>query len=369
MEKRISLYCREGGSDKQYDIHLAPQAGGYILTAYNGRRGSPLKAQPKITSPVSLEEATKEFDKLLRSKTAKGYTPSDSGVPYAQTANAGNVSGHRPSLLMPIDEAEAERLLDDPAFGLQCKFDGERRACAKGDEISGINRKGLFVALSGPVAAACESILGVQWLIDGEDHGALLVAFDLLEHDGVDYRGKAFLTRYQKLVEVAARATSDAFFVAPLYLGAEKRAMYAKLLSESAEGVVFKRLDAPYTAGETPDQLKRKFVEDASVYVTGVTTGKRSVSMAVLDEAGNEVPVGKVTIPANFDVPAVGSVVSVTYLYYFGVGGALFQPVYKALRTDQAVSDCTLRKLKLKAADLPSAPAAAGDVQPEFALS
>jgi bifunctional non-homologous end joining protein LigD len=63
---------------------------------------------------------------------------------------------------------------------------------------------------------------------------------------------------------------------------------------------------------------------------------------------GDWVDVGNVTIPPNKEVPAVGALVKVRYLYAFK-GGSLYQPVYIGERDDIAKSACTLSQLKFKA--------------------
>ena len=52
-------------------------------------------------------------------------------------------------------------------------------------------------------------------------------------------------------------------------------------------------------------------------------------------EKNQLVEVGKVTIPANHDVPISGRILEVQYLYVNGKNGALFQPVYKGDRSHE----------------------------------
>ncbi len=111
---------------------------------------------------------------------------------------------------------------------------------------------------------------------------------------------------------------------------------------------MFKRWDAPYTAGRPNSggpQFKHKFVTTCSAVVTTVNR-QRSVGVSLLSTAGWE-SVGNVTIPANQDVPEVGAVVEVRYLYA-AVGGALFQPVYLGERTDVEAHECVTAQLKFK---------------------
>jgi bifunctional non-homologous end joining protein LigD len=121
--------------------------------------------------------------------------------------------------------------------------------------------------------------------------------------------------------------------------------------AENSEGVVFKLLDAPYTAGRPNSggtQLKFKFWAEADVIVCGSRAGKRSVGMQVYDDQGKLVPIGSVTIPANYDIPTVGQVGVVKYLYSFP-GGSLYQPQWRGVRTDKAADECLHSQLKAKA--------------------
>ena len=57
---------------------------------------------------------------------------------------------------------------------------------------------------------------------------------------------------------------------------------------------------------------------------------------------------GNVTIPANFNVPAVGEVVECRFLYAFRESNALYQPVYLGPRKDVEQHECVMSQLKYK---------------------
>ena len=129
-----SLYFREGGSDNEYHAAIEPSGNGYIVTFAYGRRGSTLNTGVKTDSPVSLAEATKVFEKLVASKTAKGYRPSGSPAPvYQQNGTEGADTGIRCQILNPVEERELPRLLDDERHCIQEKFDGRRLLVRKID--------------------------------------------------------------------------------------------------------------------------------------------------------------------------------------------------------------------------------------------
>src|SRR5580658_8406004 len=146
--EEVSLYYRQGGSDKVYQVVIESSGAGFIVNFAFGRRGSTLQTDTKTASPVDYPEAKKIFDKLVREKTAKGYSPGEDGTPYQETSKEERCTGIPPQLLNPIDEDEAQKLLADSAWWAQEKLDGKRVLIRrKGEEITGINRQGLIIAL------------------------------------------------------------------------------------------------------------------------------------------------------------------------------------------------------------------------------
>lgn len=346
----IALFCTENGSDKTYQVHLKPLDGGWTLTAFNGRRGSALKERPKIVLPVEYAQAKKEYDRLVSSKVKDGYRADESCSAYQSMSGTEEFSGLRPMLLTPVEESEVARLIDSPDWVLQEKADGERRMLTVNDgKARGINRRGLFVPLPESLVAKAQAVVsGTD--IDGEIIGERFIAFDLLRMAGRDLTGLPYADRLSLLEKLGAESGIE---VSVTVTGrSAKAAFLASCRAKLAEGVVFKNLDGRYTPGVTDTQLKFKFVADASVVVDSITPGKRSVGFIVYDADGAAVPIGKVTIPANHEVPSVGTIISVRYLYWMGSGGALFQPVYQGCRTDQLPAECTLSQLKPKGAQL-----------------
>ncbi|MEO6848018.1 MAG: WGR domain-containing protein, partial [Chthoniobacterales bacterium] len=109
----ITLYYKEGASDKIYQANLEAKDDGFIVTFAYGRRGSTLNTGAKTSNPVPYESAKKIFDKLIKDKTAKGYTPGEDGTPYQHTDKADEASGVHCQLLNPIEETHIPRYLND----------------------------------------------------------------------------------------------------------------------------------------------------------------------------------------------------------------------------------------------------------------
>lgn len=343
----ISLYYTEGSSDKVYHIQLEAEPTGFLVNFQYGRRGSALKADTKTKAPIAIADAKKIYDKLVKEKLSKGYTPGESGQAYQSTELAERVTGLVPQLLNPIDEAEAKALLDDPDWGLQEKMDGERRMVRVNAAVVGSNRKGLAVALPKGLAESLATLQG-EWVLDAEHIGDELHVFDVLVADNRPMGQHPYHVRHALLAESLPELAG--IHVVPLSTVTEdKHRTFAEVRDRNGEGVVFKHLASVYSPGRPASggtQLKFKFQASATVQVLGQTLGKRSVAVGVQGEGGL-VPVGNVTIPANHELPEIGALVEVQYLYAYK-GGSLYQPVYKGLRADMSEPDY-VSSLKLKA--------------------
>jgi bifunctional non-homologous end joining protein LigD len=348
--KSISLHYREGASDKVYQAAIEPKGDGYIVSFAYGRRGNTLTTGAKTDDPLPLETATRVYDKLVASKVAKGYQPDgEAATAYRQAGEEGRDTGIRCQLLNPVEECELPRLLGDNRHCLQEKHDGRRLMVRKqGSEITGINRRGLVIALPEPIRQAVEE-LPVDVLIDGEAVGETLHAFDLLELKGNDIRNRPYLHRYAGLLTLLDPEHKHLRPVSTMTHPADKQAMFETFKQSGSEGVVIKDFEAPFSSGRPATggtQLKYKFVESASFIVTG-HNAKRSVSLGLY--AGDKlVPAGNVTIPPNHRIPEVGEVCETRYLYALKQSGSIYQPVYLGGRTDIPAKECGVEQLKFK---------------------
>src|ERR1017187_8588427 len=199
--ENITLYYRACSSDKTYQAEVSEQGGGYVVNFAYGRRGSTLQTGTKTNTPVSFDDAKKIYDKLVKEKTAKGYTPGASGTPYSGTENAQRSTGILPQLLNPIDEVQVEKLIADPTHWMQQKHDGKRVIVQVGDTITGVNRKGLTIALPQSIAESAAAIRS-PCILDGEAVGDRYFAFDLISVKGVDQRTRPYNKRHEALFKL-----------------------------------------------------------------------------------------------------------------------------------------------------------------------
>ena len=347
---RVSLYYREGSSDKVYQAAIEPAGDGFVVNFAYGRRGATLNTGTKTSSPVDFDAAKQIYTKLVREKKAKGYTEGADGTPYQHTGK--QPSGILPQLLNPIEEADVEPLLHDDDYCAQEKFDGRHLLIRKQDiHIEGINKKGLVVGLPETVSNDIRNLSG-SFIPDGESIGDDYHAFDLLELNGENLRPLPYRIRLMRLANLLLSSSRHPHvrLVETAFTTRQKTELWQRLRRENREGIVFKRLDAPYTPGKPNSggaQLKFKFVATLSAVVAKVNT-RRSVEISLF-KGRSLVSCGNVSIPANHEIPPVGAVVEVRYLYAYRDSLALFQPVYLGPRDDVEPGECLVSQLKYKA--------------------
>jgi bifunctional non-homologous end joining protein LigD len=348
--ERVTLYYREGSSDKVYQAAIEPKGNQFVVNFAYGRRGASMTTGTKTSSPVDYDTAKKIHTKLVGEKKAKGYTEGEDGTPYQHSDK--QALGILPQLLNAIEEADVERLLRDDDYCAQEKFDGRHLLIRKQDEsIEGINKKGLVVGLPATVAKDIRRLPG-SFIPDGESIGDNYHVFDLLEWAGENLRPLPYRVRLVRLVNLLLSTANHHHvrLVETAFTTDQKTELWERLRRENREGIVFKKLDAPYTPGKPNSggaQLKFKFVATVSAIVVKINI-QRSVEVSLF-QGRSLVSCGNVAIPANHQIPPVGTVVEVRYLYAYRDSLALHQPVYLGQRDDVEVGECAVSQLKYKA--------------------
>lgn len=356
MNESINLYYNEGSSDKVYNVSLTEvDPGAWTVFFSYGRRGSTMTNGEKI-SRAPYHQAKIHYDKLVREKTGKGYKVASG--PTKSTGGTGVaahpiVSGTTTTINIKVMLCQAapagvtaDGWLSGRDWWMQEKYDGERRFIRKEKgAIIGINRRRIGVPLPLDILEECRKIPLDSFLIDGEILGEDYRVFDILKIGKDTLTHLPFSSRIAKLEEFMDLAPLDRIMLAHVYaLEENKRKALEEIMTNNREGVVFKHVMGLYEDGRSENCIKYKLYDTASCIVTMKDKSKRSVHLAVSDN-GNEVDVGKVTIPPNYDVPNPGSIVEIRYLYAYP-GGSLYQPIYQGVRTDVTVEDCSIKQLK-----------------------
>jgi bifunctional non-homologous end joining protein LigD len=367
--RRVELFFQEGTSDKVYHATLVDDGDGkFSVLVEWGRRGAPLNKGSKAVK-VPREKAERELAKVINEKTKKGYqeitvdvVPASVAPPIGQgsgsrvSATGRKRTGQAAQLLNAVEEDALEVLFDDASILAQQKLDGTRILAHVGETVIVTNR-------SGQHSSAPPELLEVLadaprgTVLDGElvsvDGSVTYWVFDLLQHGTADLRAKPYLDRYQELDALVDELRDPVRLVPTAATPKDKRALFAKLSDARAEGIVFKRRDAPYTPGRPASggtQLKYKFVKTCDVVLTG--NAGNAYQMAVWD-ASRLREIGKVfagttnatrkqidELLVNGEQP----VAVVEYLYATD-DDILFQPVFVQLRDDKEGEECTLGQL------------------------
>ena len=298
---------------------------------------------------MDYSAAKKIYAKLVGEKKAKGYTEGADGTPYQHADK--KASGILPQLLNAVEEAEVELLLRDDNYCAQEKFDVRHLLIRKQDDnLEGINKKGLIVGLPQTVADDFRQVPG-SFLPDGESISDDYHAFDLLELNGENLRPFPYRERLASLLNLLASAQHrHVHYVETAFTTRQKTELWQRLRRENREGIVFKRLDAPHTPGKPNSggpQLKFKFVATLSAVVARINA-RRSMELGLFN-GRSLVSCGNVTIPANHQIPSVGTIVEVRYLNAAKDSGVLYQPVYLGPRDDVDPGECLVSQLKFKA--------------------
>lgn len=348
-----SLYYREGGSDKVYHASIERDGDGYVVNFAFGRRGSALQTGSKTQCPVSMSEANEIFGKLVLSKLDKGYRVVDGAVtrvqsvhpapagpdPEPATYNRAPIQSMLiPTPLLPIERRAAAQYIADNDWGLMQKHDGKflmLSRASKTKPVLATNKLGKLCGAPSEITEALEAT-GWQFVLAGEGMGDTFCAYNLRELEGQDCRALPYAERYNALIGAFGKV-GHPIRISPLAIGTkQKKSFFSEL--ERKEGAVFVNL----RQGDVPGSiLKCKFIQECSAVVIRVNA-KRSVEVAI-----SGVSVGNVTIPPNHEVPAVGMVVEVQYLYAYK-GGCLYQPVYKGERDDVRPAQCTVELQRIK---------------------
>lgn len=345
-EECVSLYYKEGSSDKVYNASLLQKSKGWVVEFSYGRRGSALNAGSKTPTQVGYPAAKKIYDKLVLEKTCKGYKAEESTHTMGSVTLSPVDTGLRPQLLNEISAEEVESYIKNPEFCAQQKYDGRNRLLFNRKYTwGGTNRKGQEIEVPEKVGEEVQT-LPIDTVLAGEAIDDYVMCFDL-----ISMKDKSFKERDHALKELLKGKKK----IIPVYTAwteTTKRNLYNELKDAGEEGIVFKHKDAHFTPGRPASggsHLKFKFVDTASVFVTDRNSGKRSVVMGIYNGKDVET-IGSVTVYPNQDIPNIGDVIEVKYLYAYK-GGSLFQPVLLGVRDDVDQKDCTIDQLKYKKED------------------
>lgn len=350
ITRSISLYSDHNGSDKVYNIQIVEEENGFKVNFQNGKQGGTLTSGTKTKIAVSIEAATKIFEKLQKEKTngSSHYRPIDAVAgAYIEPVDRA-LSGSFPQLLTTVPEESLPELFKNSKRVLQQKYDGERLQTIFTDtDIQGSNKLGFLRGIPQGVKDVLASCIGTDF--DGEIVGNTYYVFDITRFNGVSLKELSYASRLVKLEEVFQNIPENTFVIpVKTYRTTEEKERAFQLIKQGhGEGVVFKDTEAMYLEGRSKVAFKYKFTESATCFVTAFNTNKDSVRYG-LTINGVDTELGSVSVPSKHTMPPVGALIEIHYLYAFPKTHALSQAVYKGPRLDQEKASCTVDQLKYK---------------------
>ena len=180
--------------------------------------------------------------------------------------------------IQPCLPSRAVRLPSGPLWIHEIKHDGYRLMVRRdGPRVRCFTKNGYDWAARFPaIVDAALRLKAQSFLIDGEavipradgmsnfralrsraSHDAVLFAFDLLLHDGADLRDLALIERKRRLARLIGKAKQNAIrFVE--HLTDDGAVVFEHACRMGLEGIVSKRVDAPYRGGPSKVWLKSK---------------------------------------------------------------------------------------------------------------
>ncbi len=206
----------------------------------------------------------------------------------------------------PMPEEQAPQLAtlvstppEGPGWISEIKFDGYRMLCRKqGDAVRLITRNGLDWTSRVPQLAQAiarlpadtamldgelvsldkqgrSSFAALQDALAGSRTAALsFYAFDLLHRDGTDLRAQPLEARKQALADLLHAAPGTGPIRISEHLTSETARVRSEACKAGLEGIVCKRLAAPYRAGRGTDWVKLKCENREEFVIVGTTPPK-----------------------------------------------------------------------------------------------
>jgi len=251
-------------------------------------------------------------------------------------------------LLTEITEREAVRYIGDDNYGCEEKHNGERKIVYKtADGISTTNRDGepSTHLLPTHVINALRNHPLPTFTIDIEFEKGIAVVLDVLNLGGLDFSGQ----RYDKRKEAALLSfenRSPLVKVCRTVTGRAKAAFVAEKKAEKAEGVCFKKLDAPYKSGKNGQHKKLKFWKSLDCVVMGPNTeGHNSVEVGLYNKQGRLQRICGVSLNGK-PTAKVGQVLEIDYLYGTKTLEVV-QPNLVRIRDDKRPAQCTIDQIQV----------------------
>lgn len=252
-------------------------------------------------------------------------------------------------LLVEVTEREAQRYINDDGYGVEEKHNGERKIVyrtASGIRTTNRDAEPSTRFLPAHVVNALLAMPLPNYIIDIEYENGVVVILDVLNLGGLDFSKQRYDLR-KNAAKMSFEGRSKLVKVTETITGPRAKAAFiAAKKAEKAEGVCFKKLDAPYKSGKNGQHKKLKFWKSLDCVVMGPGhDGHNSVRVGVVDKQGRLKDICGVSLNGKVAVK-IGDVLEIDYLY----GTATFdvvQPNLVRVRDDKKAHQCTIDQIQV----------------------
>lgn len=380
----VYLQFVAGSSAKFYRLRLSVEGPVFVARVEWGRIGTAGQSAEQYRGP-DRAAAEKILTATEKSKRAKGYisAPDPAGTPAAtqpvpRTSSAGVGAGLGSELRFPAQLAGengnlAVALAAPDKYVMEEKFDGFRALLAllPGGRIEIRNRYGEVKGRQGPHIVAALTALAQRHpalyqgtIFDGEiaaatwnqtmkllasgGAGNIFHVFDLPVLAGVDLRPLPLRARLAKLDPLLAQLPSGGA-VQPTPRSLPRAGLVEAIWQAGGEGIIIKRLDAPYIPGDRSAWTKIKQTQTDEAVITGFERGHgkyaATVGAVILSQYrhGALVEVCRVSgmrdeVRRALDASWIGTVVE--FAFQIRTAGSYRHPRWLRPRPDKKAADC-----------------------------
>lgn len=247
---------------------------------------------------------------------------------------------------LPTAITNPTKYLNDPNYLISQKIDGRRLVAGVRDRKPfAYNRSGDSLALPPHLNETFKRRFPGSWLFDGELIDKDYYIFDVLEFPGGRLTNNPYSERLQLIESILSEGQIPVLHYVPSY-GLNKHQFFERCQRDNYEGVVFKRINAPYSPGRTKSQLKFKFTHTVDCVVLATRSDDKDNLTLGLDDGTKMVEVGRVSaLTGDGGKVTIGDVVEVTCLYVTE-DDKLYQPTKPKLRQDKYPDECDILQLE-----------------------
>jgi len=265
--------------------------------------------------------------------------------------------GFLPQQPVLLSEAKGESFIDkvNGTWCAQELFAGKRVLVHKRHHtVTATDKLGAPCAIPASVADMVGKLHG-DCTLDGKLCADLYHAFDMLWNEGRDYRDQPYGRRLCALWAHVGNRVGSVRVVPTVKGMRDVRKFYADLKERNAEGMVFRDLCMPHTAGiEHKTLFAFRITAIAQCVVAGVADRTLSVMLIYDDCPSKGLEMARVPVPPDQPVPDVGAVVDIRYDHLPDKGSMFKDAAYVGVRTDVSHAACTLNKQQLRIRPVPT---------------